>query len=438
MLAVSIFLSLGSYLALLYYLRRQPNSLGLPLAYLYALMLIHVPGAIAHWAAPNLYNTTQFVETGAFLAALGGAAFVAGVFAHNFFFPVDHNPLPGNDQDFARFCVLAGWALVFIISPIFQIASFGAVIQAGGAIWMLGVMLGLRHAYLTRNWFLFLIWLAALSLYPLITLVNAGFLSYGSTAAIIVLSAVLIPFRGFRLLCVFLAVGTVIASSAFVTYFQHRDRLRAAAWSEQNRDQRFDRVRDMVLDAQFIDLSNPKHLDAFDLRLNQNMFLGLAAERIQFGVVDPLYGDSLREGLIALVPRIIWPDKPVFGGSPKIVSEMTGLQLNQDTSFGIGQVMEFYINFGTPGVLVGFFLLGLGLRFLDHRAMALCARGIPIESLKYFLPAVALIQPNGSIVELAGGTASAVLASIAWKFVFRSLRRTVPVRTPQTVAQPFS
>ena len=80
------------------------------------------------------------------------------------------------------------------------------------------------------------------------------------------------------------------------------------------------------------------------------LFLGLAAERIQFGVVDPLYGDSLREGLIALVPRIVWPDKPVFGGSPKIVSEMTGLQLNQDTSFGIGQVMEFYIKIGRAHV----------------------------------------------------------------------------------------
>src|SRR5262249_2576562 len=108
-------------------------------------------------------------------------------------------------------------------------------------------------------------------------------------------------------------------------------------------------VIDAVADAQWFDPANEKHLAALDQRLNQNYFAGLAARRISQGQVSYLYGRSIYEGLLALVPRLFWPDKPVFAGSPRIVAEMTGLYLSENTSFGIGQVMEFQINFGIPG-----------------------------------------------------------------------------------------
>ena len=71
-----------------------------------------------------------------------------------------------------------------------------------------------------------------------------------------------------------------------------------------------------------------QHLIALDKRLNQNYFVGLAARRIQEGQVDYLEGESVWEGLQALVPRAFWPEKPVYAGSPQIVSKMTGLQLS--------------------------------------------------------------------------------------------------------------
>src|SRR5690606_30812846 len=93
-----------------------------------------------------------------------------------------------------------------------------------------------------------------------------------------------------------------------------------------------------------------------------------AVERLKLGQVDYLRGRSVWEGAIALVPRLLWPDKPVYGGSPQIVREMTGLHLSENTSWGVGNVMEFYINFGIPGLVGGFLIVGALLGVLDRRA----------------------------------------------------------------------
>jgi hypothetical protein len=167
------------------------------------------------------------------------------------------------------------------------------------------------------------------------------------------------------------------------------------------------------------DPRNPAHLKALDLRLNQNYFAGLAASRIASGQVDYLKGRSLWEGALALVPRALWPDKPVVAGSPKLVAEMTGLTLSKGTSFGVGNVMEFHINFGIPGLIIGFLLLGFAIGRLDRSAAIADARGDFEGIFFYFLPAVALIQPNGSIVEMASGGAAALAAAVGWRWAWR-------------------
>jgi hypothetical protein len=124
----------------------------------------------------------------------------------------------------------------------------------------------------------------------------------------------------------------------------------------------------------------------------------------------------------------LWPEKPVFGGSPKIVAEMTGLRLANNTTFGVGNVMEFQINFGIPGLIIGFFLLGFLIRTLDRNAAAAEGRGDLGKTILCFLPAVALIQPNGSMVELCGGAGAALVAAYAWKWAwgqFNSRQRAV-------------
>jgi hypothetical protein len=102
---------------------------------------------------------------------------------------------------------------------------------------------------------------------------------------------------------------------------------------------------------------------------------------------------------------------------------MTGLWLDPNTSFGVGNVMEFYINFGIAGVVVGFLILGWALGKLDRKAAQAAAQENPGRIFLYFLPAAALIQPLGSLVELCGGAAAAFAAAQFWKWLWeRRLR----------------
>jgi hypothetical protein len=80
--------------------------------------------------------------------------------------------------------------------------------------------------------------------------------------------------------------------------------------------------------------------------------------------------------------------------------------------------MEFHNNFGIPGLVVGFFLLGFLLRALDRHAAASLRRGDLGSAILSFLPAVALIQPNGSLVELSSGAIAALVGAYGWKWAW--------------------
>jgi hypothetical protein len=324
-----------------------------------------------------------------------------------------------DDWRFSLFCLIGGWLFIYGLTPLHSIPSVGAAVEWAGAIWMLGVMLGLRSAIKHSNLILVGVWLAALAVYPVLMLLFGGFVSYGSAAMIIVLSILGISTEKWWKVIVCLVVSGYLGLSVFVNYFGHRSEIRRDVWGGAPLADRVDTTFNIVRDFEWFDSSNSKHVFALDARLNQNFFVGLAAARIEQGAVDYLYGHSVWEGVIAVVPRALWPEKPVVAGSPKIVSEMTGLDLSENTSFGVGNVMEFQINFGIPGLVVGFFLLGLLLGALDRHAAMSLRRADFGSAIISFLPAVALIQPNGSLVELSSGAFAALAGAYGWKWAWK-------------------
>ena len=403
---------------LLWVLRRDRISLGLPIAYLFSLLLIHVPGAFAHIAGSDFLLHSDLVELAMRFTAIGSICFVAGVWLArrsatrvSICRDVDSPP-------FCWFCLIGGWACIYALSPLYQIPSLSAAVEKGGGVWMLGVMLGLRAACQRADLKRIGIWLGALMVYPLLMLLLGGFLSYGSAAIIIVCSALTVSTRYHWRVVVGITIFGFLSLSIFVTYFQHRDDIRDQVWGGRPLEARMDSVTDMVRGFEWFDPNNRTHLVALDKRLNQNYFVGLAARRIEQGQVNYLGGESVWEGLLALVPRAFWPEKPVYGGSPQIVAKMTGLRLNPRTSFGVGNVMEFQINFGTPGVVIGFLILGWLIGTLDLKAAIAEQRGDLGRLIFFFLPCVALIQPNGSLVELFSGAAAAVVGAFVWKLTW--------------------
>src|SRR4051812_46235184 len=98
--------------------------------------------------------------------------------------------------------------------------------------------------------------------------------------------------------------------------------------------------------------------------MNQDFLIGLAMENLEAGRVPFANGRTIADAVLGLVPRAIWPDKPIAAGSGDLVSVYTGLNFPEWTSVGIGQVMECYVNFGTPGLVFGFILIGALLVFI--------------------------------------------------------------------------
>ncbi len=71
-MAFLIFVCLAAFIALLFILRRDRVSLGLPIAYLYSLLLIHVPGAFAHIAGRDFLLNSDLVELRSALSRVCG------------------------------------------------------------------------------------------------------------------------------------------------------------------------------------------------------------------------------------------------------------------------------------------------------------------------------------------------------------------------------
>ena len=399
-------------------------TLGLPIAYLLNLLLIHVPGAVAHLLDSNrILIGRPYTEAGIAFTAIGTCCFVIGVLVVHLKAPAV-TPVAVPRATYWRFCLIGGW-VVTAIGFMFNLPTLGAVLIKGGAVWMLGIMLALDSSLRRGDPTMAARWLVALLVYPATMLLVGGFLSHGILAMTMVLAILAVHVRSAAKVTIGTIVAVVVGISIFLSYFEHRSEIRAAVWGGADADTRIDRSLDAFRDASIFDPQNPLHLKALDARLNQNYFAGLAAARIQAGTVEYLRGRSVVEGFMALVPRALWPEKPVTAGSPKIVAEMTGLRLSTSTSFGVGNVMEFQINFGIPGLVVGFLCLGMLIGWLDRRAAVMDLTGRLQNTFFFFLPAVALIQPNGSLVEVIGGAASGFAAAFVWRWAWHQLPRQI-------------
>src|SRR5205823_2807942 len=157
-------------------------------------------------------------------------------------------------------------------------------------------------------------------------------------------------------------------------YMRDRGEIREVVWGGQSLRNRAERVTTTIKAFEWFDPSNNDHLTRVDDRLNQSYMVGAAVSRLS-DIGGYAHGATLWEALLALILRAIWPEKPITAGSGKLVTEYTGIPFAAGTSVGIGQVMEFYVNFGTLGVLIGFTIMGIAITVLDLLAAECLAAG---------------------------------------------------------------
>ena len=95
------------------------------------------------------------------------------------------------------------------------------------------------------------------------------------------------------------------------------------------------------------------------LRIDMSDILAqeLSFETSPSGEDEFAYGGTLLDGLVAVVPRAIWADKPIVAGYADFVGHYTGTSRDDDTSVGVPVQFELYANGGPTAVIVGVFIL---------------------------------------------------------------------------------
>jgi hypothetical protein len=227
--------------------------------------------------------------------------------------------------------------------------------------------------------------------------------------------------------------------SVFVSYMRDRGEIRAGIRNGESFSARVDRVTATAGTFEWFDPSNPDHLQRIDGRLNQNYLVGAAVNRLS-ETDEFARGDTFWDALLALVPRALWPDKGIKAGSGDLVTRFTGIVFDAGTSVGVGQSLEFYGNFGTTGVLIGFVIMGTLITTIDWQAGQHLANSDLHGFVLWFLPGVSLLQVGGQLVELtAGAAASLIVALIVNRYLDRFQRKQKVITTlPSAVPEPGS
>jgi hypothetical protein len=417
--------------------RRETLTVGLPLCYLFSLATIHLVGAWVFTLPWNQLPNGNAVAVGFQECSIGVTAFLCGVLVFDFvhkgkmhqarFNAMRKSAVTTANEAVLRLpemYVMLGVLFVAVLIPVLRrIPSIGAVANSGAYLIVGGCCLACRRHWQQKDYGRLFAWIAATMIFPLFTMVTMGFLGYGVFAALIVFTFVMCFYRPRWQSLVALAVLFYFGLSVFVTYMRDRNDFRQVVWGgqsvNQNLSARIHEVITMFSQFEWFDPHDDRQLEAIDGRLNQNSLVGAAVINLNNSAVSYANGRTIGNAILALIPRIIWPGKPVRAGSPEIVSHYTGIEFAAGTSVGVGQVMEFYINFGRWGIILGFFCIGMIVRWLDWRAARCLQRDDWRGFMTSFLPGMAFLQTGGSLIEVMGTfAASTVLVLVVNQFLW--------------------
>ena len=426
---------------------RQNPGTGLVLAYLLHFWLIHWPGAAIYllpWE--SLYDPST-VEAGFEQATYAVIGFGVGsiIFAplcrrmFNFAQPVaiTHSPNPR----LAQMYIVVGLVSFAVLLPFLGgLPTITSLISAGWSLLVPGLGLSCWQAWQEQRPRVFLRWLVVGLCIPLFTITSQGFASYGTVATLAFLAFVGTFYRPrwWKLALVGFLTG-YLGLSFYVSYMRDRQAIREVVWDGQTLSNRLAQLYVTLSDFEWFDLSNHLHLQRIDDRMNQNHLVGAAISYLDSGAQDFAQGDTLWEALIALVPRAVWPDKPIVAGSGTLVTTYTGISFAEGTSVGIGQVMEFYVNFGDVGVFLGFLVIGTIITIVDWSAWQPLKQGDWGKFLFWYLPGLSLLQVGGSLVEVTSSAVSAaVLSLLLHRYWMRRTERRKPRPIPEQLDLPSS
>jgi len=413
-------------------LRRR--SCGLVISFCFQMWMLYWLGALIHALPWSELPETDLVVLGFRQATLGMCAFAVGVLACGTglgkaivgrnvpLTPPEPSEVEMDPAAPRRFLKL-GLISYFLLAPTLgRIPGMNALPAAASQLVVAGCCLQAWMAWHKEGKPGLLRTLPQTFLIPAVILLRQGFMSYGVLALSTIMLFVAQFFRPRWILAFGFMVSAYLGLTVYVSYMRDRTELRAVIWSGAGASFS-ERLQAGLHTATNLDRFNPRDPDQLtyiDGRLNQDGLVGAAVENLST-TGEFRNGSTIVDAILAMIPRLIWRSKPIGAGSGNLAASLTGREFASGTSVGVGPVLEFYGNFGTKGVALGFLILGALVGALDFCAGLHLRLGNWAMFATFFLVGISCLNVSGSLVEVT----AAAMASLAVTTVVRRTERKV-------------
>ena len=419
-------------LALLVWKTWRKAGAGLMLAYCFQMFILYWVGAAAHVLPWSNLPSTDYVYLGFQQATWGLLSFAFGAIAigprvvKQITQKIPSQIAP--DLRLPRAYIVYGIFSYFLLAPTLgRLKGFGAIASVGSQLVVVGCCLNCWKAWQTGGKPALMRALGPTLLIPCVTTVVQGFLGFGVMAISTIVVFCAQFFRPRWILIAGLIVSCYLGLSVYTNYMKGRTELRQTVWDQDSRlKDKVNKFAALFQDFQFFDPYSDDHLAAIDDRLNQDALVGAAVTYLGNNGAWA-HGETLFDAVIAMIPRVVWPDKPIAAGSNGLATRFTGEVFSENTSVGVGPVLELYANFGTPAVVFGFMFLGAAVASIDALAGVYLRTGHWLNFGTCCLVGISFLNVSGSFVEVSmAAVASLVLARIVNSILKRKLKSGPP------------
>ncbi|GJM15338.1 MAG: hypothetical protein DHS20C13_06650 [Thermodesulfobacteriota bacterium] len=415
---------------------RDMNS-GLVLLLLANIYLIHYSGAFVHTFPWYVEGNVDLTLKGFRLTVIGLLSFVFAclIVSPHVIRLLPLHKLKGygtepnidikklTDVGLMYFAIGIGCTLI-VISRLVLIPTIGGFFNTGIFLAVIGACFMCLRSIIKKNIYELLFWIGIAMTFPLVTIVFSGHIGFGLIWLLIVVFFVIKYINPKRKLVFFGIIIAYLGLSLFQTYMRDRGELRELIKSGSETSRVVEHVQQSFIDPELFNPFDSKHLDIIAIRLNQNTLVGEGVDYMSFRN-NFVMGKTLMDSFLALVPRIVWPEKTINAGNDDYVFEFTGTFIPDDTVVGLGYVLELYGNFATWGVIVGFFILGLFLSIVDFISAYHLRMGNWREFVIWFLPATAFTNPEIVIATIVSASMMLLILTYAVSKIPTTLFRPV-------------
>src|SRR5262249_36798773 len=143
--------------------------------------------------------------------------------------------------------------------------------------------------------------------------------------------------------------------------------------------ERLDAIEFHRADPKIIGVLDPEDLKLIQHRIDQSHLLADAMKHTPAREPFAEGATIVEDVLFSLVPRFLWPEKPLTLGGSAFVSRFTGRPFDVKTSVGVNYVFEFYVNFGPLGAVVCMMVFGVVCGAIDYYFFRAGPRSFVVE-----------------------------------------------------------